>query len=309
MLPLAKYEIYFEADESVRIPNPPGLLWHSVFGKALHEVSCTHPNKACNDCLRLHDCDYPVLFKPALPPGAQIMTKYPQIPPPHLFQFSDSGLTGSELNSKSIEFSIELILIGDANERLATALQAMQKLGQNGIGKNRIPARITRIKRHRQKHGAQWLHESDNEFDKPEIISVPELPRDIAVRFVSPYSPPGNRSASPDRFDLSAFLMAVVRRIDLLSYFYSGKKLEANFKSLKTMSSRTHGVAADLKSSTVGHYSAKHAGSFNKSGVIGSLSLNTDLWEMFWPYLYTGQYLNCGKKASYGLGQYRVVGV
>lgn len=305
MLSIAEYEVFFTAESPLSLPAFPGILWHSVFGKALHDVACTHPNTDCNNCLRLHDCDYPAVFKPCLPPGSQIMTRYTQIPAPHLFQAAVDG--DKTVSAASKKFSIKFSLVGKANTRLPSVLHAMQMIGQNGVGKSRVKARIEAICRHRQSGKPEYLEQSNTSFDVPDQIAVPALPGNVCVQFVSPYSPPGNRSPYPENFDLSVFLMSIVRRIDLLSYFYNGQKLDVDFKQLKSLSLKEGAHQAEFGFRTHKHYTAREKKSFNSVGIVGKLELDCEVSAVFWPFLFVGQFLNSGKKASYGMGQYRCV--
>ena len=295
--------MHFKADAPLKLPNPPGLMWHSLFGKALHDISCTHPTSNCEDCFRLHDCDYPVLLKPGLPPGSVIMKKYTQIPAPHVFQIS----TVDDISAPVKEFSVRFSLIGNANDRLPAVLLAMQKLGTNGLGIDRVPAALTAVSRHRQNGVIEKLQHSSVDFDKPESIDVPEAPKSYSLQFISPYLPTGSRSARPQDFDLSAFLMAVVRRVDLLGYFYNGIKLEGDFKGLKRQSLIDTGCSATLDNSECKHYSHKNREGYLSKGLTGILKMEDQTAATFWPFLYAGQFLNAGKKASYGMGQFRCV--
>ncbi len=100
--------------------------------------------------------------------------------------------------------------------------------------------------------------------------------------------------------------MAIVRRISLLQYFYAGIRLYAAFDELKKASQRIQVQVTDLKQQRGSHFSSRRGKRINANGLVGHIDLSMDGIESLWPYLYLGQWLNVGKKASWGFGSFGI---
>ena len=100
--------------------------------------------------------------------------------------------------------------------------------------------------------------------------------------------------------------MAIVRRISLLQYFYTGRKLEAPFPDLKAASERVRTIAQDLRHQPASRYGARHGGRVDTGGLRGHIDLDLADAEALWPYLHLGQWLKVEKKASMGYGHHAV---
>ena len=53
-------------------------------------------------------------------------------------------------------------------------------------------------------------------------------------------------------------------------------------------------------------YSSRQHSTVPMGGLVGELVVDTRGLEPFWPYLWLGQWLHCGKGATMGLGRYVV---
>ena len=179
------------------------------------------------------------------------------------------------------------------------------RIAQNGIGKFRTQAGVKEIRQIHQDGRTTTVGVASY---KPvaEDVLIPDCPGQVTLDFVSPYRPSGKRSARPNEFDLSALLMAVVRRIDLLRYFYIGQKVDADFKALKIASLHSDLATCKLQRAERHHYAAREKRMRDISGLKGKIVFEGELLKPLWPFLYTGQYLNVGKLSSAGLGQYRL---
>jgi hypothetical protein len=144
-------------------------------------------------------------------------------------------------------------------------------------------------------------------FLPPELLPVMAMPQRVILRFITPYKQSGK--TSNEGLAIPAFLMAIVRRVSLLQYFYTDKQLDADFKHLKTLAHGLKVANNQLIGQPQSRYSAKHRTMLDASGVLGSLELDLQGMEALWPYLYLGQWLNVGKNASMGFGRYALLSV
>lgn len=101
------------------------------------------------------------------------------------------------------------------------------------------------------------------------------------------------------RFEPSAFLRTLVRRVSSLAYYYAGAEMEADYKWL---AGRSREMA--LSDATFRWVEWKEGGRLG--GVTGEGDLVGELSD-FHPFLLLGEHLHVGKGCSYGLGRYRIL--
>jgi CRISPR-associated endoribonuclease Cas6 len=304
-LPLARYELHFRALEAFSLEEDPRGLWHGVFGHALRAFCCVTGQPECLGCPLLHRCQYSYLFTAPRPPGAEMMRRYHHIPVPHIFQL---GVGHPRVVDTGDAISISLVLVGEANTRLPFVVEALAAAGMAGLGARRGRLLLEQVIQHLPTR-ADALPIGGQECllaaAPPEPPPTPPIPPLVRVDLVSPYKASGT-GAQPRGMDLGLFLMAVVRRISLLQYFYTGCRLEAPFPDLKAASQQVRVVGHDLHRVPASRWAAGHGRRLDIGGLLGLIELATQDLEPLWPYLHLGQWLNVGKNASMGFGQYRL---
>jgi len=309
MLRLSTYEAIFDCESPVTLHGPCGELWHSVVGKALRDITCVRPGTNCQKCKLQHACDYPALFNTPRPPTSTRMPGYNYIPAPHIFQqrVNQQGQpVRDEPNSRQLRMRFSLV--DRANMRIHTVLACLAQVAANGFGKDRIRAEMVDLMQVEQNGACSSCSVTATRAEPAEIIIPPLADDDKTVRieFITPYRQPGKRGNNPAEFDLSALLIAVVRRIDLLKEFHSDGKLQLDFRSLKALTLRSDLATARLKQRKAHRYSASHGKTVDMSGLLGTVDLYGSLATRMWPWLNIGSRINVGKNASMGSGQYRL---
>jgi hypothetical protein len=304
-LPLACYELHFRALDAFPLQEDPRGLWHGVFGQALRAACCVTGLPECPGCPLLHQCQYSYLFTAPRPPDAEMMRRYHHVPVPHVFQL-DAG--HPRVVTAGDELSIALVLIGEANTRLPLVVEALAAAGMAGLGARRGRVLLEQVIQYLPTRAvARPIGDQGRllQAAPPEPPPTPAIPPHVRVDLVSPYKASG-AGAQPYGMDLGRFLMAVVRRISLLQYFYTGRKLEAPFPELKAASQRVRVVGHDLRRAPASRWAAGHGRRLDTSGLMGHIELTPQDLDPLWPYLHLGQWLNVGKNASMGFGQYRL---
>jgi len=99
------------------------------------------------------------------------------------------------------------------------------------------------------------------------------------------------------RFDCSAFLRGLIRRVSSLVAAYGENEVVTDFRWLAERSREIHADDSAL-------VSAENTGPA-LAGLHGSVTLTGDLGP-FLPYLFLGEYLHAGKGASWGFGRYEI---
>lgn len=310
-LPLTKYRFTFKAQQDIPSFTLSGSVWHGLWGKALHQRSCTIPNTRCQHCLLLHQCHYSFLFRGTRPPQAKRMRHYTHIPVPHTFQQTEQHLQHMQEGDL---FSVEFVFIGDPQPYLLLILQTMMAIGQAGFGKKRYQATLYQV--------IQRANSDTNSNDDQVILSqghysppipslpvvYPACPDQIRLQFLSPCQL-STKKPHAYQFSLSYFLMSIIRRISHLQYFYTDHALETDFPQLKrdTEQAEQQIIKQHLKREKKQRYSAKHQCHISITGFIGYVDISLKQLKTLWPYLYLGQQLNTGKNASMGYGQYEMI--
>jgi hypothetical protein len=226
------------------------------------------------------------------------------IPVPHIFQLDSER--GAMIRAGDMH-RISMVLVGTANNYLPLIARAMADAGHGGLGSDRIPMQLVDVLQTRadgsfhQVVGQHWVGDPT----PPEHPQTPKAPCAVRVRFTSPYNADGKKP-NPDRLDIGRLLGQIVRRCSLLQYFYTGRPLQAPFADLKAASADARLVSAKLHVYASSRYSARQGSRKPTGGLLGHFDLDLTGLEGIWPYLYLGQWLNVGKNASMGFGQYQL---
>ncbi|HGG58316.1 MAG TPA: CRISPR system precrRNA processing endoribonuclease RAMP protein Cas6 [Gammaproteobacteria bacterium] len=299
-LPLGLIQFRFLAEKSLVFPAYSGSLWHAVFGLALHRQSCIMRGQDCVTCPLRARCDYPTLFKPHAAPDSAMM-RGKSVPPPHVFHSIPEAR-----RVVSGEVSISLALLGDAGKRVGAIVNAMRHAGLAGLGKQRVVLYLKDF------HQVGWDGEpiaminTRGDIIEPLFASppVPVMPSCFALIFTTPCRLSG--SSHGCSLDVFKMLMAIIRRISLLQYFYTGKRLNADFKELKSLTKMISVQDISLVWRSAQRYSARRDVRVDTSGWTGVIRLDLRGIEPLWPYLWIGQWLGVGKNASMGFGHYQI---
>ena len=302
-LPLAEYQFTYSLEHALTLPAYSGGLWHSVLGRALRTQVCVMELPECEPCLFLHQCDYPYLFRGPTPPNTALMRKYSSIPLPHILRVEATD--GDCLWPVDKPLSVNIVLIGMANQRLPIIVNAMAVAGQQGLGKQRVHCQLQQVRQVTPVVTPCLLLGEPIEpiIACVQIPVISELPDIIRLQWFTPYKPSG--AVNPN-FGFERLMMAIIRRISLLQYFYTGVQLDADFKQLKVQAAEVNIHPEKLYWKPYQRYSAVHGKSLNISGWLGTFDLSTTAVHSLWPYLWLGQWLGVGKNASMGFGHYRL---
>lgn len=295
-LPIAKYTFAFKAKDDITIPSYSGTLWHSVFGKALRDVSCITPDAACESCLFYRQCDYPFLFRGVLPNTE----KQSNLIAPHIF--TSTALQTTKIQKHGI-FYIELALVGSAIQRFDKIMQAMRQVGQNGLGMERKTAELVQVTQ-KNPDGYECLPRTQNTDNI--AITIPNAPEKIRLQWLTQLRFSG-KAANQKTFASDFFFMMIIRRISSLQYYYTGKPLIADYALLKTLTQTIPLDQTHLE--YIQHKDLNHRRCMHKqnSGWQGHMDMDLSQHKALWSFLYLGQWVNVGKNANMGFGNYQLI--
>ena len=281
-------------------------IWHSVFGKALHQRNCLLPDTACfvekknetteKDCPFLHSCHYPYLFDRVASDDSEMM-RGQKIPVPHVFRFKTTP------SPNQTTLSVALVIIGKAIDKYDSIIQTMKQAGLSGLGKQRQKLKLTKVTENNIEESVKTIWENNQLIATPQatMVNAPPCPTAVQIIFETPY-----KTKTRSAFKTDELLMGVIRRISLLQYFYTGKCLHVDFKYLKEQTIQTKTLKQTLRWQQNKRYSTRLGATVDTSGWVGQITVTNPNLRELWPYLWIGQWLGIGKNASMGFGQYRL---
>ena len=303
-LPFAEYRFTLKALELVSLPAFADPLWRSVFGLALKQLSCIADKQNCKTCLLRHQCDYSFLTSGQNSPPKKIgvTRNMKDIPNPHVFRSRIRDY--SPKIPPGASFSLTLILIGNANDRLPSVIRAMVQAGELGLGKKRSKFKLLEVIQ-AGPGPLERLIMSNQELvatGMPELPVIPASPKVIRFMFQSPYLLPSNTKLD-DGLNTTKLIMQIIRRISSLQEPYTGVPAVADFTYLRSLAENPVILDADLEVEPgYSYFGNKKRFSAVRGGMLIDLQNHKELW----PWLYLGQWLGVGKQASKGFGRYTV---
>lgn len=259
-----------------------GSMLRGAFGHALMALACCHKTPHATDCI------YQSVFEPAAPSGWP--SRFSDCPPAYVITPPAYG----SVERKSQYFQFNMTLLGVAPSFGDVIEQAWHQAGLNGLGRDRVKARIHCI----QRTAAQ-------------PVTVPG--RELSLRITTPMMLKQHSSHRPRHYRLAAsevtfdaILRALHRRLELVQRLY-----DVPAEPLPTLEDLMADGAAlncrtDLSDVDFRRHSNRQRRDMPLAGVIGHLRLDGAISPRLTAALALGQWLHIGGKTSFGLGAYKM---
>jgi hypothetical protein len=247
-------------------------------------------------------CAYSYIFETPPPADTEKMRKYTAAPHPFVLRLPEK--TESEAS-----YSIDLTLFGHGQRYFPYLIHALQMAGKEGIGGHRQIFELEKIDEiDFQGNGACIYKAGELRPQKPAISpETPELPASVELTFVTPVRVKHDqRNLTAKDFNFGALFSNLLRRISMISYFHTDTPLDTDFAGLTARARQVQIVAQQLKWYDWTRYSSRQQTEMNLGGLVGSIVLDTNGLEDFWPYLWLGQWTHVGKATSMGMGAYSI---
>lgn len=261
----------------------------------------------CDDCPLIDTCAFPYLFEGRQRRDAPVLRSLDRVPVPYMFQ----PLPDGRHKAGGGMVTVELTLVGHANQRLLYVVHALADAGATGLGRERTCLELATVDRLADLEGtvAERVFENGT-FRAPAPPSPP--PSTLAgaeildIRLMTPLRLKlKGKLLTPERFHPGDLVDAVVRRASALASFHSDSPLEANFRALKRSARLLETTEAALKWSERLRYSSRQGQKMAMGGIVGRLSVRVPVEaQEVLPWLDLGQWIGAGKGVSMGLGQY-----
>lgn len=244
-------------------------------------------------CLDPLSCPYHYAFAKPLSTDPEIVRRHQKPPHPFVWQIPMLAETGA-----GDELSVDFILAGQATLHLADHIRAVRAISVDPDFCELKLEALTSVGRDGSDY--RWGVTGDVPTACLSISSWDDLlvrhPRPAGRQRLTLMTPLRLlTNGRPMRsFDVSLFLRHLLRRCSAIAAYYGEDAVLADFAAL-AQASRNVNVIADRTRQVV------HGGIFH--GIAGVAEIDGDL-DDFWPWLVLGQYLNVGKGAAFGMGQF-----
>ena len=299
--PIARYHFLFEVTQTIRLPEYAGSMLRGAFGQALRRTSCIVREKNCKDCPLFRTCPYTAIFE-APAPQTHSLQAFSQIPAPYIIEPPEWGM---HIYGPGEPLAFSMVLVGKALEHLALVTYAWQRAFDRevGHGKARLNALYIETPTGKEKiydGTSQTIIDHD-----PRLDIVIEPVASARLTFTTPLRLQDNGHALPPaKLTARRFMMALIRRIALLSEFHMDSPINTDFHALSQQAEQIQD-ARELTWRDWTRYSSRQRQTMQLGGVIGTWTMK-DIPESCMAYLHLGQWLHVGKNATFGLGQYKM---
>ena len=263
----------------------------------------------------LRSCPYPFLFESRTPPGAAKLTRYPRTPGPYVLEPADR-----RFDAGAGTLNLGVTLFGAANDHLPYVVHALDQAGRSGLTTRRVALELLDVQGEKRESGtgpgagdgaerSGWttLFEPGGHLSPVQAKHPvpPPSPPAVRVRLLSPLRIKRHeRFVGAWDFEFRTFLGGLLRRISLLTYFFSDTPLETDFAGLLRCAESISIAERDLRWREWTRHSSRQNAKLQMGGLVGSFELAREGLDPFWPYLWLGQWTHAGKGGSMGLGRY-----
>ncbi len=305
-LPVGYYQFIFEALEPLEFETYPGSTWRGALGYALKHLVCIEKKRTqCKGCPYISNCAYGSLYEKSIPWYSKKMQTYTQ--PPHPYIISPWPI---KYLNKGETCAVDLILIGQANSALPYLITAFREAGLKGLTKNKNRLLLKEVLQETVFGETVSLyndHSEQREPLPPQTPDIPTLEDYICLEFESPVSIKHKGELLRNHLTFEALFSALMRRLSMLSYFYTDSLFETDFKELIRQAKAISLLDTHLHQQKHQRYSTKQRQWISLEGQAGRFFLDGKQLEPFWPYLWLGQWTHIGKGAVMGQGKYRII--
>lgn len=305
VLPLVRYRFDFRAMVDLRLPAYPGSAWRGAFGRALKRLVCVTREQDCSACLLYRSCVYSYVFETPPAPGVGKLTKYTAAPHPYVLIPNKHGgmVAAGEM------LTLDVHLFGQGQRYFPYIVHALQQAGQRGLGQDRGGLELINVA---QAVPGEWrsIYVPGGAFSPlpPLLFELPPVPERLTLRLLTPlrlYC--DGRLVSQDRFRFHHLFSNLLRRISLLVAFHTDAPLTADFAGLSAVARAANLTHTALRWHEWTRFSSRQDQRVPMGGLVGEVGLGGADLDLFWPYLWLGQWTLAGKGAVMGLGRYEIV--
>lgn len=297
--PLCRYRLFFHVTAPFALPEYAGSALRGAFGRALRKISCMTKQADCHGCWLYQTCPYTNIFEtPA--PNDHPLQKFSQVPNAYVIEPLEWG---EQYYERGDTFAFDLVLFGRTLGQLPLILFAFKRaLEFNLAGGKAMLADFAKIA---ENQTALSLFQQEKIREHSQILPVPsDLPSSLKLEFITPLRIQENgKPLREQEINKTRLFITLAKRISLLAEFHA-QPLDLDFEQLIAEIEPIQ-ENKQLQWQDWTRYSSRQKQTMKLGGVVGHWQLD-NISENWAKLLYLGQWLHCGKNATFGLGKYRI---
>lgn len=298
-LPIARYQFQFKVITEINLPEYAGSALRGAFGRSLRKISCMTKEPECKSCGLYQTCPYTNIFETPAPKQHQIQ-QFSQVPNAYIIEPPEWGAKQYYQNDL---FQFDLVLFGKALLQLPLISFAFKRALEYNLAGGK--AELMDIQHYQQDNALISILHKGNIIDHNQQIIIPDqFPPHFDLLFITPLRLQENgKPLTVTKITLERFLKTLLKRIALLSEFHH-QPLGLDFEQLITAIPQITDTK-NLKWQDWTRYSSRQQQKMKLGGIVGQWQMENVPME--WAkLLYIGQWLHCGKNATFGLGKYQI---
>ncbi len=297
---IGRYRFEFSVTEEIRFPEYAGSTIRGAFGQALRRTACMTHMKDCKSCPLYHTCPYTYLFETPAPLEHRLQ-RFSQIPNPYVIEAPNWGRKNYQIG-ENLQFSV--VLFGKAINQLALVIYALKRAFAYDVGHGKADLKRVYFC---PPIGQDELIFEDGQSTMIDMhqssLSLHAQNTESKLKFLTPLRLQNNGKAlSVNEITSHNFLMALVRRIGLLSDFHQNIDFEFPYHDLKEAALESS-INVNFHWQDWIRYSNRQQQKMHMGGVLGEVELG-NLHPAFSALLELGQWTHIGKSATFGMGRY-----
>lgn len=307
-LTIYKFVFKLEAQADLNLNRFTGSLFRGAFGASFRRAVCITKMKTCENCYLKDNCSYFNIFETEIKEHSLDFLQGVQ-KSPHPFVLEPPGIEKSYYK-KGETFTAGLIVFGDIIKMFPFFLYTIQKMGERGLGRNRIHFLLSSASSLDVNNYETVIFRGETNILKTEyspitekeIISKIKKSDKITLEFITPLRVQKAGIIIKDKGEITPELLyfTFFRRIISVSHLFCGgeaTKLEKGFAPSFSITEN------NLRYKVLTRYSARQKQKMELGGLVGSITLEGDLTN-FLPLVYIGREVHVGKNTAFGHGKF-----
>ena len=299
-LPIARYQFTFTVTEPIQLPEYAGSTLRGAFGWALRKIACMTKQAECKGCPLYRTCPYTNIFETPAPTEHELQ-KFSQVPNGYMIEPPDWG-EKVYISGEKLQFS--LVLFGRLIDQLPLIAFAFKRAFEYNVGRGKAHLLdISAFNENAEKF--EPILVNGNIIEHHKSVKFPEcFTNNAEIEISTPLRLQENsKPLNEKEINVERFFISLAKRIALLSEFHF-KPFDLDFESLKNQIAQIEDKKY-LKWQDWTRYSSRQDQKMKLGGVVGKWQFKNLSLELS-KLLYIGQWLHCGKNATFGLGKYRI---
>ncbi|MFB3787122.1 MAG: CRISPR system precrRNA processing endoribonuclease RAMP protein Cas6 [bacterium] len=289
-----------------RLPGFLGSTLRGALAMSFRRMVCTFDMRPCDGCPVQRTCPYPALFETPAATGTQAVRRMRDIPHPILIV---PPLRHAKRYRPGDTLAFEIVLLGQAAQRLPYLIFAVNEMAGQGLGVKRGPFHLAGV----TDGDGQPLYDVElgqllrdpTPRNLGEILHG-EAPESVRVILETPLRVKAEGSLLAREIDAADFLRPACRRLwSLIRFHGHDPQGEWDFHSLWEKEKLPELLDRNLRWWDLSRYSNRQKNSLKIGGLTGHFTLRGNL-QPWWGILRAVELVHLGKGTIMGLGRIRL---